>query len=117
MNITVLLLLSPLVVLAGSEKGSSQVIPFLKSDSVIALSGTNNRSLPVTRRGLPSLGHITGSSVAFPKPGLYETKPYTCLVLVSEASVDDRAVKQPPKSNGSMPMVLPDFRLVPRGSK
>ena len=50
------------------------------------------------------------------KPGIYETAPYACIVVVPPPHADDRAVIDPGGRVASMPMITvePQLRLIPR---
>jgi hypothetical protein len=48
------------------------------------------------------------------QPGIYETAPYSGLVLVPGSCGDERAIIVPSVQDFSMPMVEPDLRFIPR---
>jgi len=56
-------------------------------------------------------------------PGVYETAPYTCIVVVPRHHLDDRMIigGQAVGINAvvapSMPMVKPELRFIPRGNR
>ena len=51
-----------------------------------------------------------------PKPGVYETAPFSCIVLVPGPHPDDRAIIGSDRGNNysAMPIVRPDLRFIPR---
>jgi hypothetical protein len=53
------------------------------------------------------------------KPGIYETAPYTCIVIVPRPHVDDRAIVGPRGRVPSMPIITvrPELRFVPRSQR
>jgi hypothetical protein len=52
------------------------------------------------------------------KPGIYETAPYTCIVIVPDPHVDERAIIGSGPSNApdllKMPTNRPDLQYIPR---
>lgn len=49
-------------------------------------------------------------------PGVYQTVPYSCLVLVPEPQLDDKCIVggRGGETDPHMPMVRPDMQLIPR---
>jgi hypothetical protein len=71
---------------------------------------STNRIVPVISRP---------ASPAQLAPGVYETKPYTCIVVVPGVHPDDKMSKGGPSvapSEPWMPAVKPDLHFVPRTS-
>jgi len=50
------------------------------------------------------------------KPGLYQSAPFSGLVLVPGPHPDDRAIIAPQETSSSMPAVKPELRLIPRAA-
>ncbi len=50
----------------------------------------------------------------FPSPGVYESAPYTCIVVVPAGHVDDRSLVAPAEVDPKMPVKKPDLQLIPR---
>lgn len=48
-------------------------------------------------------------------PGVYLTKPYTCIVKVPEAVLDDMAVRRATVPTNTMPVIRPKLKAVPLG--
>lgn len=46
------------------------------------------------------------------KPGVYETWPYTCIVVVPGPHPDDKSMV--PSTGDGMPVIKPDLRFIPR---
>jgi hypothetical protein len=65
----------------------------------------------------PILNSTTNSTGTVPlKPGLYQTKPFSCLVLVAPPHLDDRSViGSGPSGSGTMqmPTIKPDLQFQP----
>ena len=52
-----------------------------------------------------------------PAPGVYETAPYTCMVIVPGAHPDDSSVHWSGAGPSRMPVVKPELRFIPRAAK
>ena len=53
---------------------------------------------------------------ALPQPGVYESRPFSDLVIVPPDQMDDRMVVAPPETvRFEMRVVSPEFELIPRG--
>ncbi len=50
-------------------------------------------------------------------PGVYETAPCSCIVVVPGPQLDDRCIINPSGGDSSMPIVRPDLRFIPRGQQ
>jgi hypothetical protein len=50
-------------------------------------------------------------------PGVYETAPYTCIVVVPGGHADDAIAKGTPGTAPEMPTITPDLQFRPRGKK
>ena len=46
-------------------------------------------------------------------PGIYETEPYTCIIIVPGEHPDDRMAIHPPDPAPNMPVLKPDLRFIP----
>ncbi len=46
-------------------------------------------------------------------PGVYKTEPYSCIVVVPGAHLDDRCIINPGVGDIPMPIVKPDLRFIP----
>jgi hypothetical protein len=65
--------------------------------------------------GQPRLFAFRGSNTpASPPPGVYESKPYTGIVVVPGPQWDDRCLFPGPDVTPPMPTGKPELRLVPR---
>lgn len=49
-----------------------------------------------------------------PKPGIYKTEPYTCLLKVPEFQHDDTSVHSSAKPVPEMPTHHPELKLIPQ---
>jgi len=81
---------------------------------------TNAGTLPPNWRlwSTNAPGKLAGSGAeTFPKPGVYKTMPYTCIVVVPPACPDDRSAVKPADPGPSIPMLQPDLRFIPRSPK
>jgi len=47
-------------------------------------------------------------------PGVYESAPFTCIVLVPDQNMDPDFVKSPGVMSSVMPIIRPETRLIPR---
>src|SRR2546425_7211636 len=56
------------------------------------------------------------SSPPRPQPGIYETAPYTSIVVVPGPHPDDRMIVGLGGGQSSMPVAQPELRLIPRSS-
>jgi hypothetical protein len=75
--------------------------------STVFIWGTN-RAPVYPNKGAPPASHLA--------PGVYETKPYTCIVVVPGATSDDKMAH----SGGgtpAMPAIKPDLQFIPREKK
>jgi len=79
--------------------------------------GQNSRTSksPLSRSG-PRVVQRELPSAPVLKPGIYQTAPYTCIVVVPPPHADDRAVIDPGGRVSSMPMITvePQLRFIPR---
>jgi hypothetical protein len=65
-----------------------------------------------------ALGH--NSIAGLPKPGVYTSAPYTCIVVVPGDHPDDKSIvggRGVGQEVEPMPMYKPELRLIPRGTK
>jgi hypothetical protein len=69
-------------------------------------------------KGLASrLSVLKSASPTPPKPGVYTTEPFTCIVIVPPKQPDDQSVMKPKESGSAMPVIKPDLRFIPLPSK
>ena len=47
-------------------------------------------------------------------PGIYESAPFTCIVLVPDHDMDPDFVRSPRLPSSAMPVIQPEMRLIPR---
>jgi len=85
-------------------------------DTTNAVPQKPNPSLAPERRYLSPKSDSTPTPLT---PGVYETRPYTCIVVVPGPQVDEKSIF--PQSLGTdrsprLPMRVPDLELVPRQS-
>lgn len=77
---------------------------------------TNRTQLAATLRT-----NTARRSESLPKPGLYKTAPYACIVLVPGPHADDQMVLGPKASDPSkpseMPTIKPDLEFIPWSPK
>ncbi len=72
------------------------------------------------KRVVPPLPSVLPGTAAPLKPGIYETRPYTCIVVVPGPIKDDRAIlgsRNRFDRGGKMPQNVPDLEFIPRGNK
>jgi hypothetical protein len=75
---------------------------------------TNQFSFRTYRPRL-ALRFSTNREPSLLKPGVYETTPYTCIVVAPPASPDDRCIVSPGVSP-KMPARKPDLQFIPRNA-
>jgi hypothetical protein len=46
-------------------------------------------------------------------PGVYQTYPYTIILIVPGRGIDDRIVVEPPNANSKMPRIKPPMKVIP----
>ncbi len=73
-----------------------------------------NSILPGTNE-LPRLKTKNLDDFPFLPPGVYLTRPYTCMVKVPGAIPDDIAVRKLTVPTNSMPVLRPELKAVPLG--
>ncbi len=61
----------------------------------------------------PRLARPKGRVPSAPKPGVYRTEPYACIVVVPGKHPDDRSVVKPGDPGPPMPVVRPELRFIP----
>ncbi len=80
------------------------------------LRGTTAKAPPAVLRGQP----VRIPSGDRPRPGVYETAPYTCIVVVPGPQADDKMIVGRYRMATTnvlvprMPMVQPELRFIPR---
>ena len=60
---------------------------------------------------------IAQSASSLPRPGVYKTEPYACIVVVPDKCPDDRSVAIPAERGSVMPMIKPELSFSPLHSK
>jgi hypothetical protein len=92
-------------------QGSPVVVQFSPNGSV---RGRFKDQQPFFSLMLPSPS--SKPAPARPEPGVYETAPFTGIVVVPGPHPDDRMVVRLGAFQPSMPNVQPELRFIPRGS-
>lgn len=64
----------------------------------------------------PPHGVVVPSTNGLP-PGVYEARPFACIVVVPDQNLDPGAVVLPGGPTSSMGVLEPELRLVPRGMR
>ena len=64
---------------------------------------------------VPRTAPVDVNEVRALPPGVYLTKPYTCMLMVPGAVDDGIFQHHPPLPNPPMPILRPDLKLVPLG--
>ncbi len=84
----------------------------------VPLLGSSSNSPASTRKLLPRLNlHLGETAPSLPKPGVYEARPYTMIVVVPGPTPDDRSVHGLEGMEPRMPIIKPELRLIPRAAK
>jgi hypothetical protein len=74
--------------------------------------GFRNRNLKPGGRA------ATAKSPGFdPKPGLYKTTPYSCIVIVPGKNPDDSMAVLPAECSSAMPVIKPELHFIPLRQK
>jgi len=102
---------------------SPQITPPLDPGSTNLEFGLSNRPpgklfqplrpLPQPLREMPERNFETNFPSAPLSPGVYETKPYTMMVIVPGSGIDDRMLGATPGANSKMPVINPHIEAVP----
>ena len=71
---------------------------------------------PIAPKVVPSVNRLFAQRPALPAPGIYETAPFTCIVVVLGPHPDDRSVRSPAVAP-FMPTVRPGMRFIPRAPR
>jgi hypothetical protein len=98
-----------------------------------AAAGTNGIVRPLTVTNDPTVRSLKLSPLApklvltnytpsvsgprFPPPGVYETAPYSCIVIVPGLPADYRFLRPPAYAGPPMPAVQPELRFIPRAPR
>lgn len=108
--ISALLILSALT--AAAEIG---VQPTAPSTNHPGLGFTNTNRILIASNDLPKL--VLKDAADAPPPGLYLTRPYTCMLMVPGAQHDDCCMNRwtTPMPTSPMPVLRPDLKTVPLG--
>jgi len=91
--------------------------PFIRTSRPVSTSDpfllqTNSaRRLPATHLAPPD---ETAFGTALPRPGVYEARPYTAIVIVPGPHPDERCIIGRQGQNPSLPAIRPELWLVPR---
>jgi hypothetical protein len=78
--------------------------------------GSTNLLLLRTNTAPFALARTSGSQTPLLKPGVYGTAPFTCIVVVPPAGVDERSLVSPQGVFPEMPTRRPDLQFIPRNS-
>src|SRR5262245_41421867 len=110
----------PFALTNGFANGNGTQVPLLPSWSFgqsPLLLGTNlfkmptNLIVPFFSGTNPEVANVTPRK--FPAPGVYLSKPYSCIVVVPGQPGDESMVIRPQWTNSSMPMIEPKVEFVP----
>ena len=88
---------------------------FWSTNSPLTPPGTNSPRGPF--KPAPVLSPPLTATNGTPQPGIYVSKPYTCIIRVPGHGPDQAMAKSPPPAHDHMPMIIPELRLEPRGAK
>jgi hypothetical protein len=47
------------------------------------------------------------------KPGVYQTYPYTIIIITPGRGIDDQSIVEIPNANSKMPVIKPHLKVVP----
>jgi hypothetical protein len=97
----------PGVPLSQSERGPSVLASTQKTGSTFSL-----RSQPVVTTNKFVLEKRPGPGAPI-RPGVYQSYPYSCLVLVPGSHPDDKCIINPSATAPRMLIIKPDLRLMP----
>jgi hypothetical protein len=64
-----------------------------------------------------NLESVKSYSPDLPKPGVYRTTPFACIVIVPANHLDDPMAVRPAETACPMPMLKPELRFIPLRSK
>jgi len=70
--------------------------------------------------GFPATAYreeVKSFSRELPKPGVYRTTPFACIVIVPPSDFDGQIAVSPPESACPMPLLKPDLHFIPLNSK
>lgn len=90
-----------------------------RAPNLFLTNGISRKAPPTVFRVQP-LGAPGGGQL---QPGIYETEPYTCIVVVPGPLPDDKIIVGRGRPEGTnvfvprMPMVQPELRFIPRGKR
>jgi hypothetical protein len=101
------------VVLAGFAQIASS--PAARTNSLPDLAGFPTNRLFSGPAFTPRRVWRDGDETAILPPGVYLTKPYTCMVKVPGATHDEMCQNPPPAPNLPMQILQPDLNSVPLG--
>ncbi len=85
-------------------------------------SATFTNSLPLSRKQLKAIRPLASGTSALPAPGVYETAPFTCIVVVRGGHPDDKMIVGS-RATGTnvvspkMRIITPELRFIPRGKR
>lgn len=85
--------------------------PEVLSKQKPAASGGGSRPIAGTNLFVFAAPRRIGAPIA---PGVYQSVPYTCIVVVPGVHPDDKIIASLPRTEPQMPMAEPKLRLVPR---
>jgi hypothetical protein len=99
---------------AAAEIGVQPVVPFQNHP---APGFTNPNRILIASNDLPKLVLRNAADAPPPPPGVYLTKPYTCLLMVPGPQHDDCCMNRwtAPVPAAPLPVLRPDLKTVPLG--
>jgi len=85
---------------------------------LLATNTTNGAELHRPSSAVP-LNRAQNFSASFPKPGIYRTTPYACIVVAPEKGIDPLVAIRPPElaAPAPMPMLKPELHFIPLSTK
>ncbi len=117
--VTAAAVVASLCALAADQAGVLTNAPDLNSRAL--LLETNSLFRPGTPRASPGLSYQRAPqpkpAPGSPRPGVYRTAPYTCIVIVPGAHPDDKSIITPSAPVAKMPMIKPELKFIPIPAK
>ena len=47
------------------------------------------------------------------EPGVYQTYPYTIIIISTGSGIDEQSIHEVPNDNSRMPRIVPDLKVIP----
>jgi hypothetical protein len=47
------------------------------------------------------------------EPGVYQTYPYTIIIIATGRGIDEQSIHEAPNDNSRMPRIVPDLKVIP----